>query len=132
VSEGDTSQFFRARSIRALESARVLLREGDAAGAGNRAYYAMFDAVHAALRITGIVSEGPGPKTHNGLISLFSKELVQTGQLDVAYSKALNKVQQIRLQGDYAAGPLSLEDATRAVEQAETFVAGLSEALPLR
>ena len=128
MSEEDTAQFYLTRSDRALASARMLLQEGDAAGAGNRAYYAMFDAVHAALRIAGIVTEGSGPKTHNGLITLFSKELVQTGRLDVAYSKALNKVQQVRLQGDYATDPLPLEEAARAVEQAEAFVEGLRTA----
>jgi hypothetical protein len=34
----------------ALRSAKILLDAGDIEGACNRAYYAMYDAAHAALR----------------------------------------------------------------------------------
>lgn len=129
---GGTPQYYREKADRALKSARLLLGEGDAAGASNRAYYAMFDAVQAVLRLAGIVEDGPGPKTHNGLITLFSKELVLSGKLDVALSKILNKVQQVRLQGDYTTGPLPLHEATQAVEQAEAFVTALRSAFPPR
>ena len=37
------------KASRALSSARLLLGDGDAEGDCNRAYYAMFDAAHAAL-----------------------------------------------------------------------------------
>jgi uncharacterized protein (UPF0332 family) len=37
------------KSAKALSSARQLLETGDADGACNRAYYAMFDAAQAAL-----------------------------------------------------------------------------------
>lgn len=38
-----------AKEHHALESARLLPRAGDADGACNRAYYAMFDSARAAL-----------------------------------------------------------------------------------
>lgn len=41
------------KAIRALASARLLLANGDIEGACNRAYYAMFDAAHAALLRSG-------------------------------------------------------------------------------
>nr|WP_281799719.1 HEPN domain-containing protein [Methylocystis echinoides] len=37
------------KAKRALSAARLLLTAGDGDGACNRAYYAMFDAAHAAL-----------------------------------------------------------------------------------
>ncbi|MFP3248173.1 MAG: HEPN domain-containing protein, partial [Paraburkholderia sp.] len=43
-----------AKADRALEEARVLLRAGGYEGACNRAYYAMFDAAHAALLGSGV------------------------------------------------------------------------------
>ncbi|WP_204848259.1 HEPN domain-containing protein [Rhodopila globiformis] len=42
-----------AKAARAAESARALLDRGDADGACNRAYYAMFDAARAALLAVG-------------------------------------------------------------------------------
>ena len=39
-----------AKAAQAAESARMLLTSGDADGACNRAYYAMFDAARAAPR----------------------------------------------------------------------------------
>jgi uncharacterized protein (UPF0332 family) len=130
VTAGHAPEPYRERVDRALRSARVLLADGDAAGACNRAYYAMFDAVQAVLRIGGIVEHGSGPKTHNGLITLFSRELVQTGRLDIALGKSLNTVQQVRLQGDYATGALRVEDAALAIEDAEAFVRALRAAFP--
>ena len=44
------------KAIRAVSSARLLLASGDADGACNRAYYAMFDAARAAL----LASDAPG------------------------------------------------------------------------
>lgn len=42
-----------AKAIQAAASARVLLEIGDADGACNRAFYAMFDAARAALLASG-------------------------------------------------------------------------------
>ena len=40
------------KAERAVESARLLLGDGDVDGACNRAYYAMFDAIRAALLVS--------------------------------------------------------------------------------
>lgn len=42
-----------AKPSRAIASAQLLLDAGDVDGASNRAYYAMFDAAHAALLWAG-------------------------------------------------------------------------------
>ena len=42
------------KAAQAVVSAHQLLASGDADGACNRAYYAMFDAAHAALRSANV------------------------------------------------------------------------------
>lgn len=62
-----------AKAARAALSARVLLDAGDADGASNRAYYAMFDAARAALLASG---HDVG-KTHKGVLNAFSDRKVR-------------------------------------------------------
>ncbi len=47
---------YLAKAERALASARLLLADDDREGACNRAYYAMFDAAHAALLHQGALA----------------------------------------------------------------------------
>ena len=58
-------------------------------------------------------------KTHSGLISSFSLQLVKPGLMDLALGKALNKVEDLRLIADYKGDAITMEDAGWAVEQAE-------------
>ena len=116
------AQDLMAKAIQAAASAKVLLETGDADGACNRAYYAMFDAARSALLAGGAPIQQDLPKTHNGLISAFSLHLVKTGKVSLALGKALNKAEELRLIADYKGDPIELEDAGWAVSQAETFV----------
>jgi len=59
------AQDLLAKAIRAAASAKVLLDTGDADGACNRAYYAMYDAARAALLASGSPVEPEIAKTHN-------------------------------------------------------------------
>jgi len=120
-----------AKARQAAVSARVLLDTGDADGACNRAYYAMFDAARAALLASGAPVEPEIARTHSGLISAFSLHLVKTGRVPVELGKALNKVEDLRLVADYKGDPVENEEAGWAVQQAETFVyAMLSTFIP--
>ncbi len=110
------------KATRAALSARLLLASGDADGACNRAYYAMFDAARAALLASDAPVAPEVVKTHSGLISAFSLHLVKTGQVTVELGKALNKVEDLRLIADYKGDPVELDDAAWAVQQAEGFV----------
>ena len=110
------------KAIRAVSSAQLLLDSGDADGACNRAYYAMFDAARAALLASDAPVVPEVVKTHSGLISAFSLHLVKTGQVPVELGKAFNKVEDPRLIADYKGDPVELEDAAWAVQQAERFV----------
>ena len=116
------AQDLLAKAIRAAESAKVLLDNGDADGACNRAYYAMFDAARAALLASGSPVEPEIAKTHTGLISAFSLHLVKAGRVSVELGKTLNKAEELRLVADYKGNPVEKEDAAWAVSQARIFV----------
>ncbi len=121
---GKTSaNLYLEKTERALSGARLLLANNDAEGACNRAYYAMFDAAHAALMSIGAEIAGPAAKTHRGLIAAFGKHLVQGGHVDSKFGGALNKVERLRLLADYTGDPIEPKDAAWAVEEAEGFVA---------
>ena len=85
----------------------------------------MFDAARAALLASGVDESTVNTKTHSGLISKFSLELVKSGQVSVELGKSLNKVEDLRLMADYKGDAVLKEDATWAVNQAETFVEAL-------
>ena len=120
-----TAGSYLRKAERALKEARVLLREEATEGACNRAYYAMHDAAHAALHAGGHESAHSIIKTHHGLIAEFGRQIVQSGKLDAAFGRDLNRVQTIRLAADYSCEPPLLEDATAAVEKAGAFVAAV-------
>jgi uncharacterized protein (UPF0332 family) len=85
----------------------------------------MFNATHAALRAAGIAAPEGGYKSHGGLIGAFGKHLVLGARVDRDLGRALNEVQRLRQIADYIGDPPSLDDATRAVQQAEVFVTAM-------
>ena len=97
-----------AKAAQAAESARTLLTSGDADGACNRAYYAMFDAARAALLASAAPVEAEVARTHNGLIAAFSLHLVKTGRVSIDLGRALNRAEEIRLIADYQGRPPAL------------------------
>ena len=105
-----------------LSSSKLLLDAGDASGACNRAYYAMFDAARAALLASKLSDDVLTIRTHSGLIAVFSLKLVKSGLVDIQLGKALNKVEDLRLVADYKGDPIEMEEATWAVQQATEFV----------
>jgi uncharacterized protein (UPF0332 family) len=120
------------KAERALASARVLLDDGDAEGACNRAYYAMFDAARAALMMLPGDVGPPAPiKTHRGLITAFGQYLVATGRIDSAFGRSLNQVEKLRLSSDYFGDVLAADDGRWAVEQADAFVNEVSARFPV-
>lgn len=119
---------YMRKSEQALSSARQLLTAGDADGACNRAYYAMFDAAHAALLAANVETTASATKTHRGLISAFGQYLVKGGHVAAELGSSLNKVERLRLLADYTGDPVSDDDSAWAVEQADTFVAAIRDA----
>ena len=98
-------------------------------GATNPAYYAMFDAASAALVWAGAATPHDRHKTHGGLIGGFGLHLIQTGRLAAEFGRSLNRVQELRLTGDYLAEPVPLERARWAVQEADAFVAAVPHLL---
>lgn len=117
---------YMEKAERALDEARLLLRGKGTEGACSRAYYAMFDAAHAALMAAGI--ETAEIKTHNGLLAVFGRELVLTKRIHSDFGKALNQVQRLRQIADYTAEPPEMDKAQWAVDQAEVFVEAVRSA----
>lgn len=119
------------KAARAVTSARLLLVAGDTDGACNRAYYAMFAAARAALWATRAPVEMEAVRTHSGLISAFSLQLVKTGHVPIELGRALNRAEELRLIADYKGDPVEPAQAAWAVEQAEAFVDAMrAEFLP--
>ncbi len=125
MKRSDEPAAYMRKAERTLAAARTLLRDEDSEGACNRAYYAMFNATHAALRAAGIAAPEGGYKSHGGLIGAFGKHLVLGARVDRDLGRALNEVQRLRQIADYIGDPPSLDDATRAVQQAEVFVTAM-------
>ncbi len=101
-----------------LRAARALAQLGEIDDPISRAYYAAFHAARAAPAVLGY-----SPRSHEGVITLFGQHFVQTGRLDRALGRALNRLQDDRQNGDYGIatffGP---EDAQAALSQAEAFL----------
>ena len=113
----------------ALASAKLLLSVGDSDGATNRAYYSMFDAAIAALSWAGGGNDQLAHQTHGGLIAAFGLHLVRSGKLPPEFGRALNRAQELRLTSDYLAGPVPIDKAEWAVQEAEAFLEGVRRLL---
>jgi uncharacterized protein (UPF0332 family) len=118
-----TPEAYLMKARRALASAKVLVADGDEEGAINRAYYAMYDAAHAALCVSGHGKLEPYViRTHAGLIAAFGRDLVKPGLVAAELGKAFNQVERMRLLADYTGEAISLRFAESAVQQAEVFL----------
>lgn len=84
---------YMGKARRAITSARLLLADNDGDGACNRAYYAMFDAAHAALLAADSDLNPATIKTHRGLIAAFGEHLVKTGRTSADLGRSLNQVE---------------------------------------
>jgi uncharacterized protein (UPF0332 family) len=111
------------KAAQAVVSARLLADSGDADGACNRSYYAMFQAAKAALISSGL--EPDSFKTHSFTIAAFGKTFVLTGQIAKEIGRAISEVEKIRAIADYAAAPVPIERAIWAANQADLFVSSV-------
>ena len=114
------------KAEKALASARLLLEANDSDGAVNRAYYAMFDGAMAALTWAGFRDHH---KTHGGLIGGFGRPLVQAGHLAPEFGRSFNRIQELRLAGDYLTIPVPMDKARSAVQEAAAFVDAIQSLL---
>lgn len=86
----------------------------------NRAYYSLFYAVLGLFLKAGINAK---TSKHAGVISVFDKEFIHAGKLDIRYSKILHKIFDARQTIDYKElAEVTLEEATGYVKAAREFV----------
>ncbi|MFQ6029030.1 MAG: HEPN domain-containing protein [Dehalococcoidia bacterium] len=104
----------------ALDDPRYLLEDNRLKAAANRAYYAMFHAVQAALHQAQIRR----PKTHGGTIRLFGTHFVRTRQVDRRFARDLQHAFHLRQQSDYEVFSVIGDDTIREItDKAQEFIA---------
>ena len=85
-----------SRAKETFEDALLLLQKGSLISAVNRFYYATFYAARALLATKALDSS-----KHSGVISLFQKEFVKTGIINIDVSKTFTRVFERRVDADY-------------------------------
>jgi len=106
------------RARRYLQSAEILLKEGDFESCVSRAYYAMFYSAEALL-----LTRGLSFSSHRGVISAFGKHFVKTGIFSKDMSKELHRAFEKRQLGDYEyTFVISKSEAGEMLEQGKEFV----------
>ena len=83
-----------------INSAELLLKEGDSDSSVSRSYYAMFYATEAVLLTKGLKFA-----SHRSVISLFGQHFVKTGIFKPENGKYLRNAFDRRLLGDYSFAP---------------------------
>lgn len=117
-----TPQTLMAKTEQAIASARTLLKLGDVDGACNRAYYAVFNAVRAALLVSGAFETTDIGKTHKGVLIAFNNHFIKTGRLPKELGRFLKHAEAFRYAADYGSTSVKSTDAQMMVQQAETFI----------
>lgn len=102
-----------------LEKSMIFLQQADEMQelkhwdlAINRYYYASFHALHALLVANRMVAH-----THEGLITVFGKEFVQTEKVERKYGKYLSRMEQLRKLADYNCTTSVTEDEVAELAQ---------------
>ena len=78
----------------------------------NRYYYASFHALHALFVANRLIAH-----THDGLITIFGKEFVQTGKVERKYGRYLSMMEQLRKLADYNCTTSVSEDEVAELAQ---------------
>lgn len=101
-----------------LDVARELVAAGHYRDTVNRAYYAMFYCGLALL-----ASKGLGTSKHSGVLSLFNKYFVKTGEFPLKSGRDLQEAFELRQKSDYREFvQITREQAQQALKQAEAFL----------
>lgn len=107
-----------SRADRYLDSAELLLEDGDRESCVSRAYYAMFFAAEAALLEKDIEAS-----THRGVITAFGQQFVQDGPLPGEMGRLLSTTMQKRQVSDYDPNPgISEAEARSVLDDAREFL----------
>lgn len=113
------------KARRYLQSARVLLQEGDYESSVSRTYYAMFYSVQALL-----LTKNLSFTSHKGVISAFGEHFIKTGLLPTEMGRELNRAFEKRQLGDYEyTVVISRKEAKELLESGEEFVSRIVQYL---
>jgi len=101
-----------------LDAARELSIAGHYRDAVNRAYYAMF---YCALAL--LASKGLGASKHSGVLSLFNRYFVKTGEFPLEDGRHLQEAFELRQGSDYREFvQITREQAEETIVKAEAFL----------
>ena len=103
------------KASRAIEAAKVLLRENSSDFAAGRAYYGMFYVAEALLNETG-----QHFRKHSAVHAAYGEQFAKTGILDPKFHRWLLDGSDKRLLGDYEVEvTLDRDDVEKMIIQAE-------------
>ena len=112
------------RAKRELQAARLLAKNGFAAQAISRSYFAAFYAAEAALLVVGEVRS-----KHSGVVAATAQVLVGQHGLDTGAGRLLRSLFERRSHADYdldeapvEEGSAALADATMVVDAIERWI----------
>ena len=105
------------KARKCLADAIGLLERDSPDSAASRAYYAMFNAVQAALASRGIARS-----KHRGVLAVFGFEFVRTGQVPKELHQALADAYEKRLLADYGEQSVPKEEAGAVIRDAEAML----------
>ena len=115
----DAWQALLGKAHRSIQSARLLLADGDYDAAVSRAYYAMFYASEALL-----LSKGLTFSKHSAVIAAFGREFAKTGLVPEQCHRYLVDAQEARNISDYQTVSHITEEATlQHISRAEELLA---------
>lgn len=118
-------QFRVEQADEALKAARLLAGAQMHRQAAGRAYYAMYYAVLALL-----ASRGLGASKHTGVIAIFDREFVKSGQFQPEFSKDLHELFDLRQRADYREMfQISSVRAESAIATADRFISEVGKHL---
>jgi uncharacterized protein (UPF0332 family) len=101
-----------------LRAARDLSVAGHYRDAVNRAYYAMFYCGLALL-----TSKGLGASRHSGVLSLFNRHFIKTGEFPLEYGRHLREAFELRQDSDYREFvQVTAEQAQETIANADAFL----------
>jgi uncharacterized protein (UPF0332 family) len=120
------SKEFYDRARERLDGARKNLDQGEYAIAASAAYYAMLYGARAALS-----ERDRHAKTHRGTWNMLRQALVAEGLLPAALVAEAERMAELREGADYDALVVEHEQAERAVEAGERFLAAIADVLDL-
>lgn len=110
------------RAAECLRAAQVCHSAGLYADAVSRAYYAVFHALTAALRVYGVEPRGSA-----GLFMLMGRHLIAPGLLEQHWAADIDRVYWLRIDADYHPQKTIAEpDSASAIEQAIEFLSRLN------